>query len=146
MDRKHFLKGSEAREQALLQRNLETQTRLEVTPFINTQTGASSRIVLSESCPAFALFLNNGVCTGFSPCYLVTSVRLLPTEGGSLTGYEISDMPHPPSLSQSPHLHSLPRSIHKKYQLETTACPDRKNGENTPVSLTQASLACLCSL
>ena len=39
--------------------------------------------------------------TGNQPAE-ATSVCLLPTEGGSLTGYEISDMPHPPSLSQSP--------------------------------------------
>lgn len=101
MDRKHFLKGSEAREQALLQRNLETQTRPEVTPFINTQTAQSSR----TSCLCIVQ-LKKKKPTAFTkaiwPRYLATSVCLLPTEGGSLTGYEISDMPHPPSLSQSP--------------------------------------------
>lgn len=46
MDRKHFLKGSEAREQALLQRDLDTQTLPEVTPSINTQTAATGYVPL----------------------------------------------------------------------------------------------------
>lgn len=99
MDRKHFLKGSEAREQALLQRNLETQTRPEVTPFINTQTALRSR----TSCFCAVQYKEKPFARiePIWPRYLTTSVCLLLTEGGSLTGYEISDMPHPPSLSQS---------------------------------------------
>lgn len=93
-----------------MQRNLETQTRPEVTPFINTQTAAGiTHLLFVRRCVRKKRERERrreggkkekacGVYRG----YLATSVCLLPTEGGSLTGYEISDMPHPPSLSQSP--------------------------------------------
>lgn len=101
-----------------MQRNLETQTRPEVTPFINTQTAARSRTFLClcvvqsqkrEREKPYGVYRGNfrlvvwpHLCVCFQP-----------------KGEVSQDMRYPICLIRHlflnrPHLHSLPRSIHKK--------------------------------
>lgn len=121
MDRKHFLKGSEAREQALLQRNLETQTRPEVTPFLNTQTAASSR----TSCLCVAQLNKKQKPDGVYRANFASLFGDICMFAPNQPKGEVSqDMRYPICLIRHlflnrPHLHSLPRFIHKKKKLPT---------------------------
>lgn len=136
MDRKHFLKGSEAREQALSQRNLATQTRLEVTPFINTQTAASSRTI----CLSAVQLLKKRRCLHWFFVVIWSHLCVCFQPKGEVS----QDMRYPICLIRHlflnrPHLHSLPRSIHKKYRLETTACPGWRKQEEMRLCLFDSS-------
>lgn len=98
-----------------MQRNLETQTRPEVTPFLNTQTAASSHLLFVRPFAEIRLKKNpDGVYRGnFASLCGHISVFASNRKG------EVSqDMRYPICLIRHlflnrPHLHSLPRSIHK---------------------------------
>lgn len=114
-----FWKDLKRESRPLLQRNLETPARPEVTPFINTRSAASSRIfclcVAQKKQTSKKKKKNHwaAIARTFA-LFLVTSVCLSLTEG------EVSqDVRYPICLIRHlflnrPHLHSLPRSIHKK--------------------------------